>query len=276
MLQYVTTGRTAKYHGNRINTDGGMVTVCDREDSSRLVCNNILKTTSWECRPGCVTAAAVTLSGLHHLDTYSIIYHAYRSSLHGVGALCASAQIDWEEVYVHLRDRSWFSLTGKTSVKHQHKMLVDVKPWINDWVDYLIQTIFGCLYFMCGHIDGPAAMSRMLSTVSLSQSLWASEVVSWGSSRPWKQRRLVQRHQMSSCVQSPESWWRILSLLQVRQLIFHRLFFFFFYTLLAHTRCLLHRWVFLWAGVHRELDQGQEQNQSHDKPAPADHTSHPQ
>lgn len=38
---------------------------------------------------------------------------------------------------------------------------------------------------------------------------------------------------------------------------------------------LLHRRVFLWARIHRELDQGQEQNQSHDEPAAADHAPHP-
>lgn len=53
--------------------------------------------------------------------------------------------------------------------------------------------------------------------VLVSQSLWASAVVSWGKSRPWSQSRAAQRPLMSFCVQSPESWWRIQLLLQVRQ-----------------------------------------------------------
>lgn len=48
----------------------------------------------------------------------------------------------------------------------------------------------------------------------------------------------------------------------------------------VYIRCnnvsLLHRRIFLRARVHRELDQRQEQNQSHDKPASTDHTPHPQ
>lgn len=50
----------------------------------------------------------------------------------------------------------------------------------------------------------------------VSQSLWASAVVSWGKSRPWRRSRAAQRPRTSFCVQSPESWWRIQSLLQVR------------------------------------------------------------
>lgn len=79
------------------------------------------------------------------LDTYSIIYHAYRSSLRRgggefpwgcsvLGSLCLST--DWLRggLCSPQRHRTWFSLTGKTSVKHQHKMLlVGVKSWINDW-----------------------------------------------------------------------------------------------------------------------------------------------
>ena len=40
--------------------------------------------------------------------------------------------------------------------------------------------------------------------------------------------------------------------------------------------CFPRRWVFLRAGIHRELDQRQEQNQPHDQPAPADQAPHPQ
>lgn len=39
---------------------------------------------------------------------------------------------------------------------------------------------------------------------------------------------------------------------------------------------LLHRWVFLRTRLDRELDQGQEQNQPHDEPAPPDHAAHAQ
>lgn len=38
----------------------------------------------------------------------------------------------------------------------------------------------------------------------------------------------------------------------------------------------LHRRLLLRAGLHRELDQGKEQNQSHDQPAPPDNASHSQ
>lgn len=49
----------------------------------------------------------------------------------------------------------------------------------------------------------------------VSQSPWVFAAVSWGKSRPWRRRKAVQRPLMSSCVQSPESWWRIRSSPQV-------------------------------------------------------------
>lgn len=64
--------------------------------------------------------------------------------------------------------------------------------------------------------DLAVVLNRMPSNVLLSQSLWASAVVSRGKSSPWRQSRAVQRPQTSSCVQSPESWWGIQSSPQVR------------------------------------------------------------
>lgn len=97
---------------------------------------------------------------------------------------------------------------------------------------------------------------------------------------------------MSFCVQSPESWWRIQSSLQVRH-VTHALSWcgasdsvctdLLLFSLNINA-CfsvrfnipLPHRWIFLWAWVHRELDQREEQDQPHDQPASTNHTPHPQ
>lgn len=87
-----------------------------------------------------------------------------------------------------------------------------------------------------GFCDLPVVLNS--SVLVFPQCLWAFVVVSWGKLRLWRQSRVIQRPQMSSCVQSPESWWRILSLLQVRRQIMVYSMNIFFFPNMHYFYCL--------------------------------------
>lgn len=135
-----------------------------------------------------------------------------------------------------------------------------------------------CVHESTWGLDGPVFIPGMFSHSCVRlQSLWACVINSWEKCRSWRMNQIVQASLMSSSAPSPESSWRLQSLLQVgKEPLFP--------TSVGIGTCDLS--VFLWTfipsrrilirkGSHRELDPDKEPVQPHDQPPLSDHASYP-